>query len=256
MSCNFADLFEHAVDAMPDRVALIEGDRVLTFRELDEQADRLADHLASVGVAPGTHIGFQMHNDIDTMTTLIACFKTRAVPININYRYGVEELRYIYDSVDLEVLFYHATYERAVRTAAASMPALRHLIVVDDRATDGGPAGPSTPGKQGTASCDTRCSVDHHQAGRSRDGRFRRAGATCASTSRAKSSEADLDRPRDIASAQREARLPLGEGVLGGSRAGSPGGPLMWSICANSLVTTTRTCSNSDVSAVVLGRIR
>ncbi|MFD0363844.1 acyl-CoA synthetase [Nocardia sp. GCM10030253] len=141
MSRNFADLFEHSVDAMPDRVALIEGDRVLTFHDLDAQADRLADYLASIGVGPGTHIGFQMHNGIDTMTTLIACFKARAVPININYRYGVEELRYVYDNADLEVLFYHAPYEHAAREAAALTPALRHLIVVGDRATDNGATG-------------------------------------------------------------------------------------------------------------------
>jgi fatty-acyl-CoA synthase len=135
MSCNFADLFEHSVDAMPDRIALIEGDRALTFRDLDALADRLADYLSSIGVGPGTHIGFQMHNSIETMTTLIACFKARAVPININYRYGVAELRYIYDNADLEVLIYHAEYEQAAREAAALVPALRHLIVVDNRAS-------------------------------------------------------------------------------------------------------------------------
>ncbi|MFE7799953.1 hypothetical protein [Nocardia sp. NPDC057440] len=60
----------------------------------------------------------------------------------------------------------------------------------------------------------------------------------------------------DRARAERETRLPLGEGVLGGSRARLPGGSLMWLFWATSLVATTRTCSNSDVPAVVLGRMR
>ncbi|QBS38793.1 acyl-CoA synthetase [Nocardia sp. CS682] len=132
MARNFADLFEHSVDAMPDRVALREGDRRLTFAELDARANRLAAHLSSAGLRACTHIGFQMHNSIETMETLLACFKIRAVPININYRYGVEELRYVYDNADLEALVYHACYAEAVHAAAAGVPSLRHRIVVPD----------------------------------------------------------------------------------------------------------------------------
>ncbi|WP_433732166.1 acyl-CoA synthetase [Nocardia sp. CA-129566] len=133
MSNNFADLFEHAVDAMPERTALIEGDLALTYTELEARANRLADHLGSIGVGPGTHVGFQMHNGIETMTTLIACFKARAVPININYRYRVDELRYLYDNADLEVLVCHETYADAALHALADVPSAIHVLIVDDK---------------------------------------------------------------------------------------------------------------------------
>ncbi|QIS03998.1 AMP-binding protein [Nocardia brasiliensis] len=135
MARNFADLFEHAVDAMPGRVALLEGARRRTFAELDARANRLAAYLSSVDIGKGTHVGFQMHNGIETVETLLACFKIRAVPININYRYGVEELRYVYRNADLQALVYNAGYAQAVHQAAARVPLLRHRIVVpDDRA--------------------------------------------------------------------------------------------------------------------------
>ncbi|MFE6861790.1 acyl-CoA synthetase [Nocardia sp. NPDC057668] len=132
MACNFADLFEHAVDAMPERIALIHRDRRITYRELDIRANRLAHHLASIGVAPGTHVGFQMHNSIETMETLIACFKLRAVPININYRYSAEELCYLYDNADLHTLVFHRSYASAVGTALSRSPRVRRAIVVED----------------------------------------------------------------------------------------------------------------------------
>ncbi|MGV9408406.1 acyl-CoA synthetase [Nocardia sp. NPDC003693] len=132
MACNFADLFEHAVDAMPERIALIHRDRRITYRELDIRANRLAHHLTSIGVAPGTHVGFQMHNSIETMETLIACFKVRAVPININYRYGAEELTYIYDNADLHTLVFHRSYASAVGAALSRSPRVRRAIVVED----------------------------------------------------------------------------------------------------------------------------
>ncbi|MFE9577908.1 acyl-CoA synthetase [Nocardia sp. NPDC006044] len=139
MARNFADLFEHSVDAMPDRVALLAGDRRLTFAEVDARANRLAAHLTAAGIDAGAHVGFQMHNGIETMETLLACFKVRAVPININYRYGVEELRYVYDNADLRALVYHSTYATAVHAAAARVRSLHHRIVVPDDTLDSDP---------------------------------------------------------------------------------------------------------------------
>src|SRR4051812_611393 len=131
MPNNFADLFEHAVDAMPDRVALIQGPRRLTFAELDARAGRLARYLTSIGAGAGTHVGFQMHNSLETMETLIACFKVRAVPININYRYGAEELRYVYDNADLEVLVHHRCYSPVIEQVRPLVPGLRHAVVAE-----------------------------------------------------------------------------------------------------------------------------
>ncbi|GAA5092381.1 acyl-CoA synthetase [Nocardia iowensis] len=139
MARNFADLFEHSVDAMPDRVALLEGDRRLTFAEVDARANQVAAHLTAAGILAGTHVGFQLHNGIETVETLLACFKIRAVPININYRYGVEELRYVYDNADLQALVYHASYARAVHEAAGQVRSIQHRIVVPDDTTDTDP---------------------------------------------------------------------------------------------------------------------
>ena len=52
MALNIADLFEHAADVVPDRIAVACGDRQVTYRELDERTNRLAHHLASIGVGP------------------------------------------------------------------------------------------------------------------------------------------------------------------------------------------------------------
>jgi non-ribosomal peptide synthetase component F len=58
MALNMADIFEHAVDAFPDRIAVICGERQVTYRELEDEANRLAHHLAAEGVGPGRHVGF------------------------------------------------------------------------------------------------------------------------------------------------------------------------------------------------------
>ncbi|MGN2636901.1 AMP-binding protein [Nocardia takedensis] len=132
MAYNFADLFEHAVDAMPERTALIEDGRRVSFADLDSRANRFARHLATLGVGNGTHVGYQMHNSIETVETLLACFKLAAVPINVDYRHGVEELAERYADADVEVLIHHATYGTMVRAARARGGSVRHTICVDD----------------------------------------------------------------------------------------------------------------------------
>ena len=87
MALNFADLFEHAADAFGDRAALVCGDRLVTYRELEKRTNRLAHHLAGAGVGHGNHVGLYARNSVEAMETLIAACKLRATAVNINYRY-------------------------------------------------------------------------------------------------------------------------------------------------------------------------
>ncbi|NKS62297.1 AMP-binding protein [Rhodococcus hoagii] len=132
MAYTFADLFEHSVDAMPDRLAMIVGDEQVTYRELDERANRLAHHLAGAGFGVGAHIGVHMHNSIETMVAIIAAFKLRAVPVTVNYRYTSDELRYLYDNADLEGLVFHQGFADRIAEVLRELPRIRHLVSVPD----------------------------------------------------------------------------------------------------------------------------
>jgi 3-oxocholest-4-en-26-oate---CoA ligase len=129
---NLADLFELVAAAVPDREAMVAGDRRLTFGELDARANRLADHLASNGVGPGDHVGLQLLNGTEYIEGMLAAFKLRAVPINVNFRYVEKELRYLYDDADLVALVYHRQFGPRVAVAASGLTKLRHFVVVED----------------------------------------------------------------------------------------------------------------------------
>jgi acyl-CoA synthetase (AMP-forming)/AMP-acid ligase II len=106
MAINMADIFEHAVDAFPERVALIYGDRRVTYRELEDEANRLAHHLAARGIGLGDHVGLYARNSVEAVATLLAACKLRAVAININYRYIQNELAYHLKDADLAAIVY------------------------------------------------------------------------------------------------------------------------------------------------------
>lgn len=132
MAYNLADLFEHSVDAMPDRVALIAAGRRITYRELEDRANRLAHNLLEAGLTAGSHIGVHLHNSIETVETLLAAFKIRAVPININYRYTSDELAYVYGNADLEAVVHHRIYSPRIAEVLPSLPKIRYTVVVED----------------------------------------------------------------------------------------------------------------------------
>src|SRR3712207_5973599 len=132
MAPNIADLVEHAVDLVPERVAIVCGARQVTYAELEERANRLAHHLAEHGVGPGAHVGFQCRNSIEAIETIVAAYKLRSVPVNINYRWVENELHYLYDNADLVALVHDRSFTDRVRAVLPRVPELRHVIVVDD----------------------------------------------------------------------------------------------------------------------------
>jgi acyl-CoA synthetase (AMP-forming)/AMP-acid ligase II len=132
MDFNLADIFESVVDVVGEREALVLGDRRLTYAELDAEATRLANHFLSVGIEPGNHIGVQLYNCVEYVVTMIACFKVRAVPVNVNYRYVEEELAYLFTDADLVALLLDTEFTPRVESIRSKTPKLRHVISVGD----------------------------------------------------------------------------------------------------------------------------
>jgi acyl-CoA synthetase (AMP-forming)/AMP-acid ligase II len=129
---NLADLFEAAADAFADREYIVADGRRLTYAHLEERANRLAHHLDAAGVGPGDHVGIYALNSAEWVETAWAVFKLRAVWININYRYVEDELRYLFSNADLVALVHQRQFAPRVASLLPELPALRHVIVIDD----------------------------------------------------------------------------------------------------------------------------
>jgi acyl-CoA synthetase (AMP-forming)/AMP-acid ligase II len=129
---NLADMFERVADAVPDREVIVSPARRLTFAQLDERSNRLANALADLGIGRGDHIGLQLLNGCEYVEGMLAAFKLSAVPVNVNFRYVEGELRHLYDDADLVAVIHHQTFSPRVAAVAPEASTVQHLVVVAD----------------------------------------------------------------------------------------------------------------------------
>lgn len=130
MALNIADLFEHAVDVVPDKPAVQVGDDAITFAALEAEANKLAHYLQSRGIGAGDHVGLYSKNSIEHVIALIAILKVRAVAINVNYRYVAGELEYLFDNADLVGLVHDRVYAPLIAQVAPKFPKLTTFVAV------------------------------------------------------------------------------------------------------------------------------
>jgi acyl-CoA synthetase (AMP-forming)/AMP-acid ligase II len=148
MEFNLADLFECVAARVPEREAIVWRDQRLTYRQLDERANRLAHAMQSLGVGPGDHIGVYMYSRPEFLETMLAGYKIRAVPVNVNYRYVADELAYLFSNADLVAVVHEGVFSATIAAIRDRAPMLRTLITVDDGDTLPGDPPDATPYEQ------------------------------------------------------------------------------------------------------------
>jgi 3-oxocholest-4-en-26-oate---CoA ligase len=138
MEYNLADLWEAVADEIPGRDALVCGERRLTYAQTEERANRLANFLAAQGIGVGDHVALLLYNGTEYLEGMLGALKLRAVPINVNYRYMEEELRYLLDDCDAKAIVFHDEFAPKLATIVDALPLLTTYVSVDDgsRGTD------------------------------------------------------------------------------------------------------------------------
>jgi fatty-acyl-CoA synthase len=132
MDWNIATVWESVADAVGDRPALLQGARRRTWAEFDERAARLAAAFAAAGVQPGDKVASYLYNGSEYLEGLFGAFKSRTVPVNVNYRYLEDELVYLLDNSDATVLLFHGSLAEHVDVVRGRAPKVRLWVQVDD----------------------------------------------------------------------------------------------------------------------------
>lgn len=132
MDFHFATAWEAVAARFPNRLAAICDGKRLTWSEYEQRAARLADLLTEYDIGPGAKAAIYLHNSNEYLEAQFGIFKVGACPINVNYRYKADELLYLLDNSDAEVIFFQASYAMRIWEIKDRLPKVKLFVQVSD----------------------------------------------------------------------------------------------------------------------------
>jgi acyl-CoA synthetase (AMP-forming)/AMP-acid ligase II len=128
---TFADVWESVAERFPDAPAQACGDRLQTWQAFDQRADGLAAAMLATGLGHQAKVAQFLYNGPEYLETVFACSKAGLVPVNTNYRYLGEELAYLWDNADVELVVFHGDLAERCEKVRARLPRIRSWLWVE-----------------------------------------------------------------------------------------------------------------------------
>ncbi len=132
MDWHFADLFETVAAAAPDRTAIVCGERRVTWREFDQRANAVANDLAAAGIGRQGKVMVYLYNCPEYLEVCFGAFKAALAPANVNYRYGPQEVAYLFENADAEAAVFDVEFAPLLESIRDELPQVKRWLAVGD----------------------------------------------------------------------------------------------------------------------------
>lgn len=129
---NIADALEITAAIRGEELALIQGKRQLSWREVDRRTRNLATWMKEQGAGHQAKVAIYSYNSPAYMESVFAAFRAALVPVNVNYRYREEELRYLLDNSDSEIVVVHEDFVPLLAEVVPDLPKIKAVVVVSE----------------------------------------------------------------------------------------------------------------------------
>jgi acyl-CoA synthetase (AMP-forming)/AMP-acid ligase II len=121
-------MLRRSAHRFPTKAAIICGDDEVTYRELDQNANRLANALLALDLAKGAKVAMLSRNLAEYGMVFFGVARTGYVLTNISVLYAPDELAYVLDKADVEVLIFDQAFADKLAAVRTKMPRLKTLI--------------------------------------------------------------------------------------------------------------------------------
>jgi 3-oxocholest-4-en-26-oate---CoA ligase len=142
---DVATVHEAIAELHQDAECLVVGDRRLTWADVTGRTRRLANHLIEQGLGCHTerdrlaghesgqdHLAVYLHNGHQFLECVLGAFKARVAPVNVNYRYVTDELRYLLADCGAAAIVVHSCFAPTLAAVRDALPRLRLILQVRD----------------------------------------------------------------------------------------------------------------------------
>jgi long-chain acyl-CoA synthetase len=131
---NLGFFFDASVQALPDKVAVIDlfggRERRITYQALDQRMDRVAAMLAGLGARVGERIGVLVGNRVEFLEVFFGAMRLGAIPVILNTRLAADTLTAIFADAGCRIAVIDPACNRHAVAIAEGLP-LAHRIALD-----------------------------------------------------------------------------------------------------------------------------
>ncbi|WP_309088125.1 acyl-CoA synthetase [Phenylobacterium sp.] len=127
---TLAPVWEAIAASQPQTPALIQGAREISWAQFDARADALAAHFLAKGLGRQAKVAAYLFNGPEYLESYFAAFKAGLAPVNTNYRYGPEELFYLFDNADAEAIVFHAGFAETLEPIRGRLGKVKTWVAV------------------------------------------------------------------------------------------------------------------------------
>jgi len=127
---TIGDLVRYSAKYYPEKLATVYRDVRLTYSELNDRVNMVANGLLRKGVKKGDRIGILCHTSHYFQEIFYGIAKTGAVTTTINWRLAPRELEFVIDDADVSVLFVAEQYWANVEAIKENLTKIRTIILI------------------------------------------------------------------------------------------------------------------------------
>ena len=132
---NILEFLTIAAAIVPDRAAIIFEGRRITFGQLQQQVNRLANALSTLGLQPGQRVAYMDVNTPELIQTCLACAQLDAIFVPLNYRARAQEVSQMLRTSQPALLFVGSRYQDLISSIAHDAPSIQHVIALEEAPT-------------------------------------------------------------------------------------------------------------------------
>ena len=131
---NVGDSLTRSAASRPAQLAVVDGDRRLTYAEFNAYVNRLAHGLVSLGYERGAALALASGNSADFLAVYFACAKLGVVCVPINLGWRPDEVAYVLGHSHARGIVVEAQLVTAMQDAVAKVPEVTDVIAAVDAA--------------------------------------------------------------------------------------------------------------------------
>lgn len=108
---TLASLFRKQADLHPDHIAVVYQDQKMTYRELDQKSNQIANALAEEGVREGIYVPVWLNRSLEWVVAVLGIVKTGAAYVPVDPAYPSKRVEYILSDTSAKVIITNNTLE-------------------------------------------------------------------------------------------------------------------------------------------------